>query len=632
MPRSAEEGASLAQTLLGAATGLGFKLGVVSVLIVSAVMAASATYTYLWERDHLLESMRQAASTQARLTLTGLEFAMLENNRSLLRDLVDEYARSDEVERVFLADATGHVAVASVRSWEGRRVALPADICPTCALRGGGAETRVEFAENRTVLRSMTMVPNGATCHRCHPAGQRMLGALAVDFSVAPLDQARGEIVRRTLLWGVGVSAVVLLAEWAVVYLGVLRRLQALRDSARELLAKGDGGSDGGGGGRRQDAIGAIADGIQKASTALQHTQEQVDRQRRFLVDLIDKVDDGVGVVDRQRKVVAANLSYLRRVGATREAVTQGALRCGEHALCGQDAEDCPTSRAFRSGRLEKRIQRRSDTNAHEEVFASPILGTDGRVEFVVETWRDVTDRLALQANLARSEQLAAVGTLASGFSHEISTPLGTVSTLIQGVHRVLRDHERVEGAVLVGLRERLELASSEVFRCRDITRSLLDLGRSRRTVRDRVTVEKLLARMLEVVRPTAEQRALTVALTQQPDLPPVLGFVDQLEQVMLNLYMNGIEATPAGGALEVTSRACEGGLEIVVADSGPGVAPEDAARIFEPFFTRKAGGTGLGLYLSRQIIEGHGGRLELDGPGPGARFRIYLPATVTPS
>ena len=625
-PPAEERASSLAQTLIGAVTGLGFKLGVVSILLVSAVVAISAAYAYAWERDQLLASIQRAAATQARLTMTGLEFAMLENNRALLHDLVDDYARSDEVERVFLTDATGHVAVSSAPGWKGRLVLLPPDICPTCAPKDPDALTRLDYAEHGTVLRSMTAVPNEATCHRCHPGGQRMLGVLVVDFSAAPLDEARSTIVKRTVLWGFGVAGVVLLAEWAVVYLGALRRLRALRDAARALAS---GAGAGRGGPRPQDEIGDIAHGLRQATTALQQTQEQVDQQRRFLVELLDKVDDGVGVVDRQNTVVAANRSFLQRVGATRDGVATGALRCAGRSLCGQDmATECPTRRAFRTARLEKRIQRRADTDAYEEVFASPILGADGRVEFVVETWRDVTERVALQANLARSEQLAAVGTLASGFSHEISTPLGTVLTLIQGLQRVVRDRERVEGEELAQLRARLELASGEVFRCRDITRSLLELGRERRTVRDRVDVDGVLRRMCEVIRPTAEQRAHAVALKQQPGLPIVLGHVDQLEQVMLNLYMNALEAMPGGGELEVTSRPCDGGLEVIVADTGPGVAAEDAARIFQPFFTRKAGGTGLGLYLSRQIIVAHGGRLELDRPGRGARFKIFLPST----
>jgi two-component system NtrC family sensor kinase len=170
-------------------------------------------------------------------------------------------------------------------------------------------------------------------------------------------------------------------------------------------------------------------------------------------------------------------------------------------------------------------------------------------------------------------------------------------------------------------------VASSEVFRCRDITRSLLDLGRRRRPVRDRVRVEQVVEKMQKAIAPTAEQRAVTVLDRSAPGLPAVLGHADQLEQVMLNLFMNAIEAMPRGGTLEVVTRACDSGVEVIVADSGPGVAAEDRDRLFEPFFTSKSGGTGLGLYISRQLVEAHGGRLELlAGGAGGARFRVFLP------
>ncbi|HTO96200.1 MAG TPA: ATP-binding protein [Myxococcales bacterium] len=624
--------ASTARALLRAATGLGLKLGLLSTLVVSVVVGASAAYSYMRERDRLLESMHQAASTQGRLTLTGLQFAMLENNRTLLHDLVAQYARSVEVDRVFVTDATGNVAIASAPEWAGRRVALPDDVCPTCQLPAGAPQTRtgLETVGGRRVLRSLTVISNEARCLRCHPSVQRTLGTLAVDFSMAPIDQAREAMVTWMLLWGAGVAVLVLVAVGLVVQVGALAPLRRLRDVARSLLP--DAGKDA----PPRDEIVELADDLSKVSSALHDTQVEVDRQRRFLVDLLDHVEDGVAVLDRSLTVVAANQSYLRRVGCDRDRIGRGEVKCGETALCGQAelAGECPTRMAFRSARLEKRITRhpQADRQTFVEVFASPIVGADGRVEQVVEVWRDVSERVALQANLVRSEQLAAVGTLATGFSHEISTPLGTVSNSIQGMLRILGDREHIEGPEVAALRHRLELASSEVFRCRDITRSLLDLGRRRRTVRDRVRIEQVVERMIQAVAPTAEQRGVAVVNRSAPGMPAVLGREDELAQVMLNLFMNGIEAMPRGGTLEVVARACDSGVEVIVADSGPGIAAGDRDRLFEPFFTKKSGGTGLGLYLSRQLVETHGGRLELLAGDGGARFRIFLPGQAEPA
>ncbi len=622
--------ASPARALLRAASGLGLKLGLLSTLVVSAVVGGSAFYSYRRERDRLLESMHQAASTQARLTLTGLQYAMLENNRTLLHELVEQYAHSAEVDRVLVTDATGSVAIASAPEWARQRIPLPKDVCPTCQLPDGAPRTRtaVETLEGRPVLRSLTVISNEPRCLRCHPSVQRTIGTLAVDFSMAPVEQARAATVTFVLLWGAGVAVLVLAAVGLVVQVGALAPLRRLRDAARSVLP-------GSAVPRKGDEIVELADDLTKVSSALQQSQEQVDRQRRFLVDLLDHVEDGVAVLDRSLTVVAANQSYLERVGCDRSRVGRGELKCGDTALCGQaePGGECPTRTAFRTATLQKRIARhpQGDRENFVEVFASPIVGAGGKVEQVVEIWRDVTERVALQANLARSEQLAAVGTLATGFSHEISTPLGTVSNSIQGMLRIVRDRERIEGPEVAALRERLEVASREVFRCRDITRSLLDLGRRRRTVRERVRLEAVVERMLKAVAATAEEHAVRVVDRAGDALPEVLGHSDQLEQVMLNLFMNAIEAMPRGGTLEVETRACGPGVEVIVTDSGPGISAADRERLFEPFFTQKSGGTGLGLYLSRQLVEAHGGRLDLVESTAGARFRIFLPACAPP-
>jgi len=612
-----------------AIASLSLKLGVVSTLVVSAVIGAGASYTYAREREGLLESMDQAAATQARLTLTGLQFAMLENNRALLHELLAQYARSPGVARVFIADAGGTVALTSEPSWAGSRISLPGDVCPRCELSPGSPRTRTAMVADGAaeVLRSLTVVSNEPRCHRCHPEVQKTIGVLGVDFSTASLDRARGAMVGRTVLWGVVMAGLLLVAEGALMHLVALSRLRKLRDAARSIVTGAEAPAA-----PRRDEIGELAADLQRFSSALQDTQAEVGRQRQFLVDLIDQVEDGVAVFDRSLHVVAANQSYLQRTGADRERMARGELRCSEVPFCGsaEAHEECPARAAFRSGRLQKRIHatRSGDRELYMEVFASPILGKGGEVEHVVEVWRDVTERLALQANLARSEQLAAVGTLASGFSHEISTPLGTMATSIQGMLRALKGKQALGAEEVAALASRLEVAAREVFRCRDITRSLLDLGRRRRTVRGPLDVGEAVERMLQAVAPSAREAG--VSLAHRAGRPcSVPAHADQIDQVLLNLLMNALEAMPDGGALQVETAACEGGVEVVVADSGRGIPEADAERIFEPFFTRKSGGTGLGLYLSRQIVEAHGGRLELSpARGPGARFRMFLPAS----
>ncbi|MBI5506058.1 MAG: ATP-binding protein [Deltaproteobacteria bacterium] len=124
-----------------------------------------------------------------------------------------------------------------------------------------------------------------------------------------------------------------------------------------------------------------------------------------------------------------------------------------------------------------------------------------------------------------------------------------------------------------------------------------------------------------------AEQHDVALSWAGGSALPPLTGHRDQLEQLMLNLYVNAIEAMPEGGTLTVTATEADHGLEIDVADTGSGIAPSDRKRIFEPFFSRKSGGSGLGLYLSRQVAEAHGGKIEVvESTATGTRIRIVLP------
>ena len=115
--------------------------------------------------------------------------------------------------------------------------------------------------------------------------------------------------------------------------------------------------------------------------------------------------------------------------------------------------------------------------------------------------------------------------------------------------------------------------------------------------------------------------------MTRRRPLPPVQADGDLVCQVLVELLGNAAAATPAGGRVVVSTRAANGTVELAVADSGPGIAPQDRAKVFEPFFTTRAEGTGLGLAVARQIVEAHGGRIDVgDGAGGGARFTVRLP------
>jgi signal transduction histidine kinase len=219
------------------------------------------------------------------------------------------------------------------------------------------------------------------------------------------------------------------------------------------------------------------------------------------------------------------------------------------------------------------------------------------------------------QARLVESEKLAGIGRLAAGVAHEINNPLG----VILGYAKLLR--KKAEGSAAVDL----GVIEEETLRAKEIVDGLLDLSRPMPAGAEPVDL-RLLAD--DVVRRLAEARLLDGVKVDVEGSGTAPGHPEKLRQVLVNLVRNGAEAAGPGGRVAVRVADGPGGVEVSVADSGPGLDPEVRPRLFEPFFTTKPKGTGLGLAVSRAIARAHGGDLAADaGAGGGARFALRLPS-----
>ena len=229
----------------------------------------------------------------------------------------------------------------------------------------------------------------------------------------------------------------------------------------------------------------------------------------------------------------------------------------------------------------------------------------------------------ATRARLAQTEKLAALGQLAAAVAHEVRSPLAVIRSAAQGLaESVPRDDE--EG------RRAYAFITTEIDRLGNVVNSLLAFARPLRVEARSVSVHELFDRALLLAHEELQGKALRVRRDESPLLPEVRADGDLICQVLLGLLANAAEAAPSGGEVALAAAAADGGVEIAVADSGPGVPPELRARIFEPFFTTRPRGTGLGLAVARQIVEAHGGRIEVgERTGGGARFTLRLPAAA---
>ena len=233
-----------------------------------------------------------------------------------------------------------------------------------------------------------------------------------------------------------------------------------------------------------------------------------------------------------------------------------------------------------------------------------------------------------LDLRLIQSQKLAAIGELSSGIAHEINNPLAIIAQELDLV-RDISGAAELTAADLAEAKDSLDEIGKQVDRCRQITHKLLNFARKMDPVLQEEALDRVIEDMALLVEREAMGRGVEIVRDYALGLPPVRTDVPLLRQVVLNLLTNALHATPAGGTITLSTRQVGSRARIMVADTGTGIAPENLAKIFNPFFTTKepGQGTGLGLSLSHGIVERLGGAITVASePGHGATFTVSLP------
>jgi two-component system NtrC family sensor kinase len=251
-------------------------------------------------------------------------------------------------------------------------------------------------------------------------------------------------------------------------------------------------------------------------------------------------------------------------------------------------------------------------------------------VSHVITIGEDISERIEANRAVARAEKLAAIGRLAAGVVHEINNPLATISACAEALESRVSEGEFKESAALDDLREYLGLIRSEAFRCKMITNGLLDFSRTRTTEHALVSLADVISSAARLLSHQQRGEKIQFQIDTTGNLPPISGDAGQLQQAVIALAANAIDAMPEGGVLRIASRTSGSTVLIEVSDTGVGIPQENITKIFEPFFTTKeiGKGTGLGLAVCYGILTEHGGSLEVQSTvGAGTTFTISLPA-----
>ena len=266
----------------------------------------------------------------------------------------------------------------------------------------------------------------------------------------------------------------------------------------------------------------------------------------------------------------------------------------------------------------------RAEAVARGDLTPRTVVATNDEIGELATTFEGMVAAIQrARSELVQAERLATIGKMAAHVTHEIRNPLSSI-----GLNIELLEDEVAGGSDKAEAIQLVAAIKAEVERLSRIAEQYLSVARRPRPQLERESVEDLVRELCAFVKPELDRAAVTLRVAEDADLPEVDLDESQLRQALLNLIRNAREAMAKGGALVVAVRNAEGGgVEIHVDDDGPGIPDDVRASIFDPFFTTKQRGTGLGLAVTREIIEAHRGTIGCEPRAPhGTRFRIALP------
>lgn len=365
-------------------------------------------------------------------------------------------------------------------------------------------------------------------------------------------------------------------------------------------------------------------------NTSINQAKEE---HRRFTEAVLDALPVSIYVIDRDYRIVTWNRHREIGVqGIPRDSVIGRdvfeVLAKQPHGLLREEFE-----RAFQTGRIE-RIEQRATSEDGSPVYwlVSKIPMRDretSEITHVITVGEDVTVRVEATHAIGRAEKLAAVGRLAAGVVHEINNPLATISACAESLESRVEEGAFGSSPDVEDLHEYLGLIRSEAFRCKSITNGLLDFSRMRTGNRFPIDVGLVLKSSARLVAHQKRGENINIEFDIEENMPRVNADEGQLQQAIIALSTNAIDAMAGGGTLTYRAFAQSSRLTIEIQDTGHGIPPNDLSKIFEPFYTTKevGKGTGLGLAVCYGIITEHGGRLSVrSNVGVGTTFSIFLP------
>ena len=347
-----------------------------------------------------------------------------------------------------------------------------------------------------------------------------------------------------------------------------------------------------------------LADKVQEKTAELVSEKEKLNT-------ILSALAVGVIMIDKQAKIQWANQAMKELAG---EDVT------GKY--CEQIFPDCSIL-GFHQNK-EKDVDTMLMTNLFNkknnyfQITTAPIKGEDGEIHGYIRLFHDVTEMKMMEEQIAHSEKLASIGRLAAGIAHEIGNPMTSIFSFVQ----ILREEEDDPFK-----KESLDTIYFHVNRVSGILKQLSGFSKMPAGDTRECNINEIIETSVNLIQYDKKAKSITMTKHLDPNLPTVMADGNQLSQVFVNLILNAVDAMPEGGELTISTETRDHKVVISFRDTGVGIKNEDKAKIFDPFYTTKEKGTGLGLAVSYNIIKKMNGTITVDSEiGKGTTFTITLP------
>jgi signal transduction histidine kinase len=615
---------------------LHFKIAFLVLSVLTFLSAAVFYIQYRMNSRNLTDSLKASAEHLSESLERSFEIAMLGRRLDEIQQALEEIGRDPHIEKIFIVNKSGEIKVSSDRSSLGRVIEKSEKTCQVCHRNEPSRREKTAVIDlgHEKFLRSVNPILKKPVCETCHLDKASVLGVLVTDISVAEIEALASRNLRLSLLM-LFVTVLLVAGVFRIGFKGlIINRLSKLKKAAGDMEA-GDFSTRVTL--RAADEMGRLGGAFNRMAENLQKSLEKIESARAYLDGLINRVEDGIAVVDRDRRFVLLNDRYLEMFG--KDPSERGrfigepidALYTFHGEWCASGNEKCGICTVFDHGEFSSRVLFHKGDGGNEKTYESyvSVLKSDGKeIREVIEDLRDITLRKQFEKQMIQSEKLVSVGRLAAGVAHEINNPMASITTCAEGLLNTI-ENLKLEKGITEEVVEYLDIIKSSAFRCKAITERLLNFSSTGTGEFELLDINDIIEESINLAEYDVSAKGVNLAFRPDRNIPRVRISRTTFPQVVVNLILNSLYAVDRDGNIVLQTGPQEDCVYLKVSDDGRGIGGDDLKSVFDPFFTTKkrGEGSGLGLAICRTIIDNHKGEIYIESAvNEGTTVTVLLP------